>query len=73
MPELLSELQYAKEDSFLEELDDLNIEVMLRDTLNASIRALVMQRCGYEIDYDDLDSEFTEFNHLQTQLPTQTK
>ena len=65
MPELLSELQYAKEDSFLEELDNINLEVMLRDILNASIRALVMQRCGYEIDYDDLDSEFSEFNHLQ--------
>ena len=64
MPELLSELQYSKEDSFLEELDDLNLEVMLRDTLKDSIKTMVMHRCGYELHYD-ITSEFTEFNHLQ--------
>ena len=64
MPELLSEMQYSKEDSLLEELDDLNLEVMLRDTLKESIKAIVMLRCGYELHYD-LNSEFMEFNHLQ--------
>lgn len=46
MPELLSELKYSKEDSFLEELDDLNLEVMLRQTLKASINTTVLLRCG---------------------------
>lgn len=44
----LTDLIYEKEDSFLEELDDLNIEVTFRDTLRASVQYAVLTRCGLD-------------------------
>ena len=63
--EILPELSYAKEDSFLEELDEFNVGVMLRDTLSASIAYTILSRCGADMDYwkDELDfSHISEFN-----------
>ena len=63
--EILPELSYAKEDSFLEELDELNVGVRLRDTLSASIAYTLLSRCGADMDYwkDELDfSYISEFN-----------
>ena len=54
----LTDLLYEKEDSFLEELDDLNIEVTFRDTLRASVQYAVLTRCGLDasryLDEEDL-------------------
>ena len=44
--ELVSDMEYQKEDSFLEELDALNIEVRLRETLANSITYTILKRCG---------------------------
>lgn len=63
--EILPELSYAKEDSFLEELDELNAGVRLRDTLSASIAYTLLSRCGADMDYwkDEIDfSYISEFN-----------
>ena len=63
--EILPELSYAKEDSFLEELDELNVGVRLRDTLSASIAYTLLSRCGADMDYwkDEFDfSYISEFN-----------
>ncbi len=60
MPELLAELKYAKENSFLADLDDLNLAAMLRDTLRESILATVRFRCHKDAGKKDHD----QFSHL---------
>ena len=44
----LSNLQSVKGDSFLEELDDLNLEVWLKDTLRSSVAYMALVRAGYK-------------------------
>lgn len=44
----LSNLQSVKGDSFLEELDDLNLEVWLKDTLQSSVAYMALVRAGYQ-------------------------
>ena len=44
----LSNLQSVKGDSFLEELDDLNLEVWLKDTLRSSVAYMALVRVGYQ-------------------------
>lgn len=44
--ELASDMEYLKEGSFLEELDELNVEVRTRETLADSIAYTVLKRCG---------------------------
>ena len=46
--ELASDMEYLKEGSFLEELDELNIAVRVRETLADSIAYTVLKRCGME-------------------------
>ena len=46
--ELASDMEYLKEGSFLEELDELNVEVRIRETLADSIAYTVLKRCGME-------------------------
>ena len=48
MPDYLAELKYYKENSFLEELDDLNIEVEYRRALENSIGFMLLTRCGID-------------------------
>ena len=62
----LTDLIYEKEDSFLEELDDLNIEVTFRDTLRASVQYAVLTRCGLDASPLSGRGRFTrhyEFQH----------
>lgn len=44
----LSELKYAKENSFLEDLDDLNIDVEFQQTAETSIAYMILYRLGIE-------------------------
>ena len=46
--ELAMDMEYLKEGSFLEELDELNIEVRIRETLADSIAYTVLKRCGMD-------------------------
>ena len=57
----LKTLMYAKEGSFLEELDGLNTGVVLRNTLTASVQYMVLARCG--LDPDDY-LEPVDFCHV---------
>ena len=67
LPELISELKYSKENSFLEEFDDQNLEVVLKNTLYESVIATVFLRCGYEIDIEDnLSYEFSQLYNFNT-------
>lgn len=64
-PEYLNDLTYDAEGSFLEDLDDLNMEVRFRDTLTASVQYTLLTRCGLDasdyLDDDDLRG-ITEFS-----------
>lgn len=63
--ERLNDLAYDVEDSFLEGLDELNLEVRFRDTLTASVQYALLSRCGLDpsgyLDDDDLQG-ITEFS-----------
>ena len=62
-------MEYLKEGSFLEELDELNVEVRIRETLADSIAYTVLKRCGME--ESELAEEINflyihEFNTVET-------
>ena len=50
MPDYLSDLLISREGSFLEELDDLNVEVAYRNALQASVGYIFLTRCGLNAD-----------------------
>lgn len=63
------DLSYNVSNSFLEELDTLNRDLRLQETLSSSIAYSLMSRCGCDIeDYaDQLNfSYISEFNTLET-------
>ena len=65
--EYLSDLLYEREDSFLEELDDFNVEVLFRNTLRVSVQYAVLSRCGLDVSrYLDAEDfrEITNFNTI---------
>ena len=60
-PDYLQDLQNCREDSFLEELDDLNLEVFYRDALEVSVAYMLLTRLGLRAD-DHFDPD--EFAHV---------
>lgn len=65
----LSELSHLTEGSFLEELDEYNVEVMYRRALQASIGYMLVVRCGLDpSDYyeDDDFQDVLNFNTPET-------
>ena len=50
MPDYLDDLLISREGSFLEELDDLNVEVAYRNALQASVGYIFLTRCGIHVD-----------------------
>ena len=69
LTDYLHELMQCREDSFLEELDELNVEVAYRTALQNSVAYMLLTRCGIDAD-DYLDFEdfqhITEFNTRNT-------
>lgn len=69
LQDYLSELIYSKANSFLEELDEFNIEVKFRTILSNSVAYMTMQRCGINpFDYFSLEDfrEIVNFNTIET-------
>lgn len=65
----LYDLISSKKDSFLEELDDFNIEVKFRRILSNSVAYMTMNRCGVDpLDYFSLEDfmDINEFNTIDT-------
>ena len=67
--ELLPDLQYMIEGSFLDGLDEQNVGIRLRDTLSESISFTLLSACG--ADMEEYGSEFSfdfihEFNSMDT-------
>lgn len=65
----LSDLMDGRENSFLEELDDFNVEVIFKDTLKNSVAYMLLIRCGYPADeffsFEDLRG-IINFNTIET-------
>lgn len=65
LPDLLS----FREDSFLDELDDLNVEAFFKDAMKSSVAYMLLVRCGYNADeylsFEDFRAVFN-FNTLDT-------
>ena len=65
----LSELKYYKENSFLEELDDLNLTVTYRMALQNSVGFMLLVRCGIDpaVCFDEEDFRMvTDFSTPET-------
>lgn len=56
--EYLRDLHYEVTGSFLEELDEQNVDMLFRDTIKASVQYMALTRCGLDasqyVDVDDL-------------------
>lgn len=69
LTDYLNELKYCREDSFLEELDDFNVEVAYRTALQNSVAYMLLIRCGIDgesyFNFEDFQS-IAEFNTRQT-------
>ena len=69
LPDYLSQLKDCTKDSFLEELDDYNIEVIYRRLAANSVAYMLLSRCGLDADgyFEREDfAEITNFNTPQT-------
>lgn len=69
LPDYLSQLKDCTKDSFLEELDDYNIEVIYRRLAANSVAYMLLNRCGLDADgyFEREDfAEITNFNTPQT-------
>lgn len=69
LSDYLRDLKLVTADSFLAELDDLNLEVWLRTTVENSVAFIAMQRCGYsphEYFIADNFAHVVEFNTHET-------
>jgi len=45
-----SDLMYSRDNSFLEEMDELNVEFIFREVLSNSVVYMLLIRCGYPAD-----------------------
>ena len=65
----LSDLMYCRENSFLEELDGLNVEVIFKAALRSSVAYMLLVRCGYPADnffsFEDFQG-VVNFNTIDT-------
>ena len=69
MPDYFSELKRIRDGSFLEELDEYNVEVMYRRALENSIGYMLLSRCGLDPAeyFEDMDfQDVPNFNTPET-------
>lgn len=69
LPDYLEELRNNRNDSFLEDLDELNLAVRIKTLLTNSVAYTVLTRCGYDADlyFDETDFEFIhDFSTYET-------
>ena len=69
LPDYLSDLMFYRENSLLEELDDFNVEVLMKNVLSNSIAFSMMKRCGLNPNnyFDENDfRDIINFNSYDT-------
>jgi N12 class adenine-specific DNA methylase len=67
LSEYMASFSYAVEGSFLEEFDELNLEVCFRELMTNSLHYTLMQRCGLDAReyFDEMDfRDITQFNNV---------
>ena len=65
VPDIIDDLKSVQDDSFLYGLDDINLNLRLRETLASSIAYTVLSRCGADEEFMKDEIEFpylTDFN-----------
>ena len=62
----LDDLLLSREDSFLEELDDLNVEVAYRNALQSSVAYMLLIRCGIQADRYIAEEDFSALMNFNT-------
>lgn len=63
----LNELKYAKENSFLEGLDEVNLNLRFRQTAETSAAYMIMQRMNLSDTFDEYDFQYIrDFNTPET-------
>ena len=66
MPDYLDDLLISRENSFLKELDDFNVEVAYRDALQTSVAYMLMTRCGIDADEYLIREDFSNLLNFNT-------
>lgn len=66
MPDYLRELHYYTENTFLEGLDEYNVEVLYRNALQKSIGYMLLTRCGIDTTEYFSDEDFLEVSNFNT-------
>jgi len=69
LSDYLSDLMFYRENSLLEELDELNVEVLMKNVLSNSIAFSMMKRCGLNPNnyFDESDfKDIRNFNSYDT-------
>ena len=66
----LDDLLLSKEGSFLEELDDLNVEVTYRNALQNSVAYMLLTRCGIQADIYITAEDFSSLLNFNTPSTT---
>jgi len=68
-PELIADLEYVKEGSFLDGLDAQNTEIRVRETLSSSIAFVLLSRCGFDMEEwkNELNFDYIhDFSSIET-------
>ena len=66
LPDYLSQLKTYTKDSFLEELDDFNIEVIHKRLTAKSVAFMLMSRCGLDTDAYFEREDFADITNFNT-------
>ena len=66
LPDYLRDLLSGREDSFLEELDELNVEVEAKRLLSASVSYMLMARCGIAPEGNLEEEDFAGIQDFNT-------
>ena len=66
LPDYLSQLKDCMKDSFLEEMDDYNIEVIYRRLAANSVAYMLLNRCGLDADGYFEHEDFAEIRNFNT-------
>ena len=66
LPDYLSQLKDCTKDSFLEELDDYNIEVIYRRLAANSVAYMLLSRCGLDADGYFEREDFADITNFNT-------
>ena len=66
LPDYLSQLKDTAKGSFLEELDDFNMEVLYRELVAKSVAFMLISRCGLDVEAYFEPEDFADITNFNT-------